>query len=162
MKIWKVILAALVIFGAGAVTGGLMIGMKSRPAGHPPKSPQPSWNARPRGDLVDRMQRELDLTAAQRTKVEQIFHESTERSKQIWESAREEHRQLRANLRETLASEEQKKKFDDMFKPRTPLKPGETRSRDSRKPPDRREKRSDSGSDSKPSQTPPASTPQRR
>jgi len=156
VKVWKVILAALVIFCAGAVTGALLQGLKSLPPASQGKPSQPSWGSRPRGDLADRMQRELDLTAPERAKVEQILRESNDRSKQIWESAREEHRQLKANLRDTLSSEEQKKKFDEMFKPRPPFKPGESRSRDSRKPSERPERRSDSGLDSMPNHPPTA------
>ncbi len=159
MKVWKVILAALVIFCAGAVTGGLVLDLKTRPPASQGRTSLPSWGSRPRGDLADRMQRELDLTAAERAKVEQILRESSDRSKQIWESAREEHRQLKTSLRETLSSDEQKKKFDEMFKPRPPFKPGESRSRDSRKPSERPERRSDSGLDSKPSQPPTAPAP---
>ena len=162
MKVWKVILAAFVIFCAGAVTGGLVLGLKTRPPAGQGKTSQPSWGSRPRGDLADRMQRELSLTAAERAKVEEILRASSDRSKQIWESAREEHRQLKANLRETLSSEEQKTKFDEMFKPRPPFKPGEGRSRDSRKPSERGERKSDPGSDSGPSQSPAAPSPQYR
>ncbi|MBI4661253.1 MAG: hypothetical protein HY735_20720 [Verrucomicrobia bacterium] len=132
MKVWKVILAAFVIFAAGAVTGGLTVSLNSRPKASPGKGPPSSAVSRPRGTLVDRCQRELDLTQPQRAKIELIFRESDERSKKLWDAAREEHRRLKAGIRETLTPEQQQK-FDEVFKPREFGKPGDPRSRDGRR-----------------------------
>lgn len=132
VRIWKVILAALVIFGAGAVTGGMLVSLKSRPANRPNKPPQFSGVPRQRGEFIYRLQRELDLTPPQRAKIDQILHESNDRTKQIWESAREEQRKVKVSIRETL-TEEQQKKFDDVFKPRDFSKPGTARPGDRRR-----------------------------
>lgn len=119
MKAWKVILAACVIFTAGVVTGGLAVKLNVRPPPHPTKSNQGTWSSRPRGDVVDRMQRELDLTPAQRTQIEQILRESRERTKQLWESiaprAQAEHRKVCDDIREILTTD-QRPKYDEVFK----------------------------------------------
>ena len=154
MKIWKVIFAALVIFGAGVVTGVLTINLKSTPSPRPMRGPPMSMPPRPRVEMIDRLQRELGLTSSQRTNIEQILRESNERTKNIWESAREEHRKLKTNIRESLTPEQQTK-CDELFKPRDFHKPGgEQRPRDPRRPPPSADKRPESGSGFKAPQTP--------
>ena len=132
MKIWKVIFAALVIFSAGVVTGILTVKFKTLPT--PPlwRGPQFPAAARPRGDYVDRLQKKLELTPPQRAKIEQIWRESGERTKQIWDSARDEHRQVKASIRGELTTEQQKR-FDEEFKPRDFHKQPEQRPRDPRR-----------------------------
>jgi len=124
VKIWKVILAAVVIFSAGAVTGGLTVKLKSQaPRNISRTYPSPS-SARPRGDLADRMQKELNLTPAQREDIDRILRESKERTKKIWESAHDESRNLRNNIRGVLTPE-QRAPFEEVFKPRGPFRSGD-------------------------------------
>jgi hypothetical protein len=122
VKVWKVILAALVIFAAGVVTGGLTVRLKVQ-------EPAPAANApglgplRQRGELLDRMQRQLYLSAAQREHIEKILRESHDRMKQIWDSiapqAQEERRRVNDLIRAELQPE-QKKRFEEMLKSRGP------------------------------------------
>ena len=94
---WKAVLAALVIFSAGVVTGALTLKAKSNPAPSP-VLPFGGFGIRSqRPDFVDHLQRELYLSAAQRDRIEQILRESHDRMKRLWDQvapeAREEHRE---------------------------------------------------------------------
>lgn len=137
MNTWKVILATLVIFGAGVVTGGLLVkyaanlnvpqnSSKPAPAGGNGRSNggfQPAanpWQIQSR-NLMRRMERDLSLTSGQREHMEQIITESQERTKSLWkpitpQMAREWGR-LRRELRDQLTPE-QAAKFDAFFKQR--------------------------------------------
>ncbi len=137
MKIWRVIFAALVIFGAGVVTGGLTVNLRFRPPTPPSRPPASFWTPRQPTELLGRMRREVDLNPAYKGQIEQILRESEERTKRILESASEEHRKVRTSIREVLAAE-QKKKFDEVFTPRVMHKPGDPRSRDDRRRPEER------------------------
>lgn len=159
MKKWKVILAALVIFGAGVVTGGLTVRIKSRQPSEA-KTPSTTGGQRPRVDLVSRMQAELGLTQAQKEQIEQILRESRERSKKIWESASEEHRKLRESIRAVL-SPEQQTKFEAIFK-RGPHRQGEGRSReDGRRQEERRNQNQGASEPSGKTSLPPSSVEKR-
>jgi len=129
---WKVILAAAVIFCSGVVTGFQVASLRTEPAPPQSRGPQFSPGPRQRGDYVDRLQRELELTSAQRTKIEQIWRESGEHTKKIWDSAREEHRKLRASIRAELTPEQQQK-FDEGNRSRDARKPPGPSSRDPRR-----------------------------
>jgi Spy/CpxP family protein refolding chaperone len=133
VKIWKVILATLVIFGAGVVTGGLLVSHVDRvnrvkpKSGKPAPTPSPAvnpWNQRSR-DLLKRMERELNLTPEQREHIEKIIAESQERTKALWRpiapQMNKEMLKVREEIREQLTPE-QLKKFDDLSKPRQQLK----------------------------------------
>jgi len=139
---WKPILAALVIFAAGVVTGGLTLrlAMPSRNpvtrAGLPPLGVR----GEQRRDLLDRMARELYLGPDQRERIDQILRESQERTRLLWESiapqARAEQRRVRERIREELQPD-QRSKFDESFKMRGPGR-FETHPREESKRPDDR------------------------
>jgi Spy/CpxP family protein refolding chaperone len=126
-------MAALVIFAAGVVTVGLTVHLKLRevPA---PTSPGPSGFGplRQRGELLDRMQRQLYLTAAQRERIEQILRESHDRMKQLWDSvapqAQNEHRRVHDLIRAELKAEQQTR-FEEIFKSRGSNRTGDDRRR---------------------------------
>jgi hypothetical protein len=107
VNIWKVILATLVIFGTGVITGGLLVGYSDRawrrpppePAlteGPPPMAAAPSAgaareNRQPgllppslRRDFVERLDRELNLSAEQREEIRRIVNEGQQRTREIW------------------------------------------------------------------------------
>ncbi len=126
MNSWKPILAALVIFAAGVVTGGLTVNLRTKPqapglrAFEQRASPAQNWDNRIR-ELGKRMERQLDLTAEQRGRIETIVRESQRRIKGVFEEvapkAREEFRETRMKIREVLTPE-QRKKFEELFKVR--------------------------------------------
>ncbi len=85
MNTWKPILAALVIFAAGVVTGGLTVRL-GLPIKTAAQGPPPGGFRGIRNEFVDRMQRELYLTADQRDKIEKTLRESHERTRKLWDS----------------------------------------------------------------------------
>jgi Spy/CpxP family protein refolding chaperone len=126
---WKPILAVLVIFAAGVVTGGLTLDLKRPPwkqtagqrqeAGHRPYV-SGRWDNQLR-DILRRMEEKLNLTPDQRSRVTGIIRETQGRMKALWEDiapkTREEMKQMRERIRAEL-SPEQRKKFEEIFKQR--------------------------------------------
>lgn len=120
---WKVILATIVIFGTGVVTGGLLVshslGSPARPALNQPRPAQALSPGGVRTDFLRRAGRELDLTPEQREQVDQILKASQERSRQIMEpvapAIRKELQRTKDKFREVLTPE-QKAKFDGLLK----------------------------------------------
>ena len=128
MNSWKVILATLIIFGTGVVTGGLLVNY----AIHTNASPRPApgqglqgqavtpWLARAH-DLLRRMDRDLDLTPEQHKRIEKLIAESAERTKALWKpiapQMNKEMQILHRDIREELTPE-QRRTFDELFKGR--------------------------------------------
>lgn len=114
MSTWKVILATLVIFVAGLITGAVMV---KRTMGRPVLV---SSNIA-RENALRRMTGELGLSAGQREEIDQILRESSERTKLIWEFVgpylQDEYRDLNAELRAVL-DPDQRRKFDRLLKER--------------------------------------------
>jgi hypothetical protein len=114
---WKVILATLVIFGAGVITGGLLVTYsdnvmrRSHRAAVPDKekraaSPAPNAardlrvplppNILLRKDFLERLDHELKLNSEQRERIEKIIGEGQER---IHEELAETRGKIRAELK---------------------------------------------------------------
>jgi Spy/CpxP family protein refolding chaperone len=123
---WKVILATMVIFGTGVVTGGLLVrqadhGRDRRPqrAGavvHPaPAAPAGVM----RIEFLRRMERELELTPAQRDPVDKILKDGQERMKKLMDTVeprrREEFKRTMEEFQAVLTPE-QHKRFDELVK----------------------------------------------
>jgi len=123
---WKVILATMVIFGAGVVTGGLVVrhsglmrvpriqreGVPSRPA------PLISAGVM-RLDFLRRVQKDLDLNAEQRIRADEIIRGGQERTRKLMEpllpQLREEAQKTREQFRAML-SPAQQTRFDELLK----------------------------------------------
>lgn len=118
MSAWKPICAALVIFAAGVVTGGLTIRFNN-PRQHESKSAQPESFSRSRSSLLDRMERELYLTTNQTQRVGEILRASQDRTGRLWETiapqVNAEQKLSRDQIRDVL-SESQRKIYDESFK----------------------------------------------
>jgi len=120
---WKPILAALVIFAAGVVTGGLTVNLRQQPARPKGSVAAKKPVAMPREgqlrELSRRMQAELDLTPEQRGRIETIIHDSQERVKtlrdEVGQKTSEEFREMRQKIRDELTPE-QRKKFAEIMK----------------------------------------------
>jgi Spy/CpxP family protein refolding chaperone len=137
---WKVILATMVIFGAGVVTGGLLV-RQTMPAVPSKQSHQNAINRSiptapgvTRVEFLRRAQRELNLSPEQREQADKIISASQERTKKIMEpvasTIRDELKQTRDQFR-ALLTPEQQARFDEMLKkpahPRDPRRmPGKT------------------------------------
>lgn len=132
MNAWKAIFAALVIFCAGMVTGGVIGKHWKRQAVQPRlasgETVGPGWMQRM--EFVKRTERQLDLTPAQRERVEQILKESQEHMKQLWEPIAPHAREEAQRVRERILAElnpKQQKKFEQLTKPRPRAKDESTR-----------------------------------
>ena len=122
---WKPILAALVIFAAGVVTGGLTVQIpQPRPAPNPGgNAPLKKVPAMPREaqlrELSRRMQAELDLAPEQLGRIESIVRDSQERMKavrdEVGKKIGEEFREMRQKIRGEL-SPDQRRKFAEIMK----------------------------------------------
>jgi Spy/CpxP family protein refolding chaperone len=125
-------LAALVIFAAGVVTGGLTVNLRRPPAvprwAAPGAEPSRPWLtqrlAGQQGELFRRMERQLELTPDQRQRIEAIVKESQERVRALAEDlaprTREELRRMREKIREELTPEQRRKfeRLDEGLRPR--------------------------------------------
>ena len=114
----------MLIFGAGVVTGGLLVRTRvAQNASPEPASPNPSGPvatfAPGRQAFIQRVRRELDLTSEQSQEVDRIMRESQKRTAKIYEpvapQAREETRRARQEIMAVLTPE-QKKKFNQSVK----------------------------------------------
>lgn len=130
MSPWKVILATMVIFGCGVVTGALLMKTELPRAGvaqelppHPANStnPPPPLAQIQRPEFLRRMQKQLDLTPGQRDEIAKIMRASQERNRPLWDQIapqmREEVKRVREEIRQALTPDQQKK-FDEMLKAR--------------------------------------------
>jgi hypothetical protein len=135
---WKVIFATVVIFGAGVVTGGLLVRYlaiqtppRSRAQANRPVQPISAGGLRI--EFLRRVERDLNLTAEQREQIDKIITASQERSKKIMEPVtpkiREELQQTREQFRAVL-NPEQKIRFDELLKQQQ-----QQRQRDQHRPP---------------------------
>lgn len=123
MKIWKVIIATLVIFAAGFVTGSLV---KKRPAPAVP-APAPVRTEPPNPLLLQqrflehRMKRELDLTPEQAERIEKIFADSRERLKILMDLIGPELQGELGDVRDRIRAElrpDQQDRFEQLLKGR--------------------------------------------
>ena len=126
MNTWKLILATMVIFGTGVVTGGLLVqhvqhGRDRRPQ-RPANAVRPAQPSSPgvmRFEFLRRMERELDLTPQQREPIDRILQEGQERMKKLMETVEPRRREeLKKTIEEFRAvlTPEQGKRFDDLQK----------------------------------------------
>lgn len=114
MNRWRVILAAAVIFLAGVATGAVVVRTYApRVVKRTHISPPLPIGHDRRQEYISKLDRELQLTAEQRTRVEGILADSQERMKQIWEpmepQVKEEYRRTRREISEILNPEQQAK-----------------------------------------------------
>jgi hypothetical protein len=136
---WKVILATVVIFGAGVMTGGLLVNYvdhshrSHRPAESAQRSPENHDHADqrpqdiPRPPLADRLSKQfvqqlddkLQLTPDQHDKIAKIVAEGQERNHEIWTNVapkmfanmQDVNRQIRGELKP-----EQQQQFEELVK----------------------------------------------
>ena len=139
MNTWKAILAVLVIFGAGFVTGHVASRMSesakppvaqntARAAAHPGQQPLSLEQLR-KVELMGRVQKELDLTPEQHARIEKIIEESQQRIRDLWDQVapdiHDEYDDVQKKVCQEL-SPEQKKTFDDLMKKQQKKKPAAT------------------------------------
>ena len=119
---WKVILATLVIFVAGLVTGAIGVQrLLKRSAPQPRSEIMHPWMLRD-GFRVE-LERRLQLTPEQSERIERITREGQERVREISSlvtpEIQVELKAVREEIRETLTPE-QRAKFEEMLRTRRP------------------------------------------
>ena len=122
----------MVIFGAGVITGGLVVkhaappvrNRASRGAAAPTNAPAP--NVVPaqlqRMEFLLRVRSELNLTPEQHDRIEKIIREGQEKSRKIWETVAPDMRKELQAVHEKIRVElgpEQRRRFEELLK-RTP------------------------------------------
>jgi uncharacterized membrane protein len=137
---WKIIVATIVIFGAGVVTGGLLVNYVQH--SHPKNNHRASTNGethesqsrtnnstalprppRPPEILGDKFIQQLDdalqLTPDQRASIQKIITDGQERNHAIWTNNAAQMRaviqDVRHRVRETLTADQQKL-FEELMK----------------------------------------------
>ncbi len=121
MNTWKVILATIVIFATGVVTGGLLV-HRSEAAVRARRNAAVAQGMPAGGmklEFLRRIQRELDLTPAQRERVDAIISQAQERTRRVMEPVvpqlRAEVDKAKADFREVLTPPQQTR-FDEILK----------------------------------------------
>ena len=125
MNPWKVILATLVIFTTGLITGGLMV--KKFSPRTPPLPPQRFGAMTPaepwlmRDALLFQMQRELNLRPEQHARIQKVLEESRESWKVLWEIMGPEVQTELRHVREAINEElepDQRQRFEQLLQQR--------------------------------------------
>lgn len=137
----------MVIFGTGVVTGGLLVRNSQRVQFLPPqmvstngmqRPPQPGTPGGSRVEFLRRAERELNLTVAQRERIDKIIMASQERTKKLMEPItprmRDEIQRAKQEFRDALTADQQVR-FDELIKqqqrPHDPRRPNVPRDRES-------------------------------
>ncbi len=130
MNSWKIILAALVIFGAGEVTGGLLVNHVSHthPGNRrPPREPE---DFVPRPDLlktnfVQRLDKAVHLTPEQLEAIGKIIAEGQQRNRDLWKQVAPQFHPILQDVRRRIhdaLTPDQQKQFEELLK-RPPRRP---------------------------------------
>jgi Spy/CpxP family protein refolding chaperone len=138
---WKVILATVVIFGAGVLTGGLLVNFvdhshqknphhsPANAGAHPAtnNAAPPRWAEMPPPRLAEKLGKqfvqqlndELQLTPEQREKIGKLIAEGQERNREIWTNVAPKMRAVMQEVNQQIRAEltpEQLKVFEEMLK----------------------------------------------
>jgi Spy/CpxP family protein refolding chaperone len=134
MNSWKIIPVVLVIFGAGVLTGGLLVNYVDQ--GHRENGRIPFWRANPRAqmgdptqappgelsrprtpemwrkDFLGHLDEKLKLTPEQHAAISKIIAEGQEQNREIWTNTaprmHQEMELVQQRIREELTPEQQK------------------------------------------------------
>jgi hypothetical protein len=126
---WKVILATMVIFGTGVLTGGLLVknAMGPNRLRNPRNVAIAATNNQPnlapmqlqRMDFLLRVRNELNLSPEQHTRIEQIIRDGQERSRKLWEGVAPQMREELKSVHEKIRAEltpEQRRRFEQLLR----------------------------------------------
>ena len=120
MNPWKFILATVLIYGTGVVTGVLVTTLVERPHRAAAKPAQQlTYNQIQRAEFLGRLQKQLSLTSEQHDRIGHILRDSNQRTKPYWDPVaakmKEEIRTVTEKIRAELTPE-QSTKFDAEIK----------------------------------------------
>ena len=142
MNYWKVILATVVIFGAGVLTGGLLVNhvdhsypknphrAPANPDAHPPdihdhapqrtpEIPMPRLAKEMGKQFVQQLNNTLKLTPEQHEKIEKIIADGQERNHEIWTNTAPKIWEVMQEVNQQIRAEltpEQLKPFEELLK----------------------------------------------
>ena len=140
MNYWKVILATVVIFGAGVLTGGLLVDYVAHSHQKPPHHPQANAGTRPVTNavaqprlpeiprplaekmgkqFVQQLNETLQLTPEQRGKIEKIIACGQDRNRELWTNIAPKMRAVMEEVNQQIRAEltpEQLKPFEELLK----------------------------------------------
>lgn len=138
MNYWKVILATIVIFGAGVITGGLLVNHVAHPAHpfsiyspHPPK--QPIYDTMPEQlrpeflttNFVKQLDDNLNLSPKQKEQIRKIIAQAQQNTHDLWKLVAPQFqlvfRGTRQQIRDVLTPE-QKKEFEFLMRQQRSLR----------------------------------------
>jgi hypothetical protein len=133
---WKAILAALVIFGAGFVTGNVVHRMSESAKTPAPQAtlragtthsgqPPLSLEQLRKVELMGRVQKDLDLSPEQHARIEKIIEDSQERIRDLWDQVAPDIHDEYDDVQKKVCQEltpDQKKTFDDLMKKQQHMK----------------------------------------
>lgn len=126
MNPWKFILATVLIYGTGVVTGALVTALVERP--HKAAKPPPSltYSQIQRAEFLNHLDRQLALTPDQHLQIGQILRESNQRTKPYWDPVaakmKEEVRSVGEKIRAQLTPDQIKKYDAELKLSRAPKK----------------------------------------
>lgn len=141
MNYWKVILATVVIFGAGVFTGDLLVNCIDHPHSKNPHRLQPNGDTRPpenrehietplppeppsvrqmNKDFLKKLDDKLQLSSEQHSKIEKIIADGQERNHEIWRTnagplMRAVMMDVNRQIREQLSADQQKQ-FEELMR----------------------------------------------
>lgn len=119
MNRWKPILAAALIFASGMVTAVFAYRLSPKSWRPPTEGSLSPWFIDSRFDVLRKMQRELNLSTDQSTRIDAIIQEGRSRTKEIWDACQPQFREEMKLVRERIQAElspEQRTKFDELVK----------------------------------------------
>jgi hypothetical protein len=118
---WKIILATIVIFCAGVITGGLLVDHVNHPRpGNHRQTPNPhpgldSMAPQPlilKTNFADRLDEAVHLTPEQREKIDKIIADGQQENRDLWKLVAPQFRtvlqDVRLRIRDVLTPEQQK------------------------------------------------------
>jgi hypothetical protein len=145
MNSWKIILATVVIFGAGVITGGLLVNhvkdqppggveaqnpgandhppMEGHGSGRPPEVPLPRLAERLSKEFVHQLNNSLHLTPLQREAIAKIVADGQERNHVLWTNVAPQMRKVMQDVNQQIRAEltpEQVKQFEELMKQSRP------------------------------------------
>lgn len=126
MNSWKVILATIVIFGAGVITGGLLVNHVQHPF-HPriDDLPQPLRPEMFNKQFVKQLNDKLQLSKQQSEQIQKIIAQGQENIHDLWKIIGPQYqsdlRDTREQIKEVL-SPEQRKQFELLMKQQRQLR----------------------------------------
>jgi hypothetical protein len=127
VNFWKIILATVVIFGAGVMTGGLLVNYVEHaypdhhrpPAGdHDPDLPMPRAGMFNKS-FAQQLDDVLHLTPDQRKAVEKIVADGQQRNHNLWKLVSPQFRSVMQDVHQQIREQltpDQRKQFEELFK----------------------------------------------